>query len=101
MADLNHTTKAEMAQQIEDLKSHNLTQHIEHERLMKRADDKLAAYEKQIGMLHQEMNRLNAMIREAIGQRDQARQALVEGTINSNELLQRVKPQNTASATPN
>ena len=101
MADLNHKSKAELAQQIEDLKTQRQSQQIEHDHQRKRADEKMAAYEQQMDMLNREINRLNVMLRELMSQRDQARQALVEGTINSNELLQRVKTPHTASATPN
>jgi chromosome segregation ATPase len=101
MADLNHSTKAELAQQIEDLKIQKQIQQANHEQLLKRAEDKIAAYEKQIGMLNNELNRLNVMIREAIGQRDQARQALVEGTLNSTKLVDLSQPRNMAAANPN
>lgn len=101
MADLNHKSKAELAQQIEVLQSQKQSQRIEHDNMKKRAEDKIAAYEKQIGMLNNELNRLNVMIREAIGQRDQARQALVEGTLNSTKLVDLSQPRNMAAANPN
>jgi flagellar hook-associated protein FlgK len=93
MADLNHKTKAELAQQIEDLNTQMQRQKNEHDQLMKRATDKIAAYEQQMDMLNREINRLNVMLRELMNQRDQARQALVEGTINSNRLVHYVQPQ--------
>ncbi len=105
MPDLDHKTKLQLQDENKELSAKVAA--LEKELTNVSSDavqvlgglrEEVEAKDKHIAALNGEVGRLNGMVRHLVGERDQARQALVEGTLNSNKLL--VFSQNNNTAAP-